>query len=147
MADSDDCLAVLEGSRSAGSVAEALRQPVVDVVVVALVPHERVLGQAKAGRRLERAHRDADVFVSLDVGVPEQRRPAHRAEPAMDLFRRLVPRDRVAAVNGQVLAANVDADEDMARLLPALRAVTGFGLALQRSGDLEGDGAAKARSS
>src|SRR6185436_12257458 len=82
---------------------------------------------------------------AFDDRIPEQHRSAHRAESALDLLRRAIPPHFVLAVDRQVLALYIHGGEKVARLLAALRAVAGFGLALQLACDLERDAAAQAR--
>src|SRR5436190_1976703 len=126
------------------SVPFALRHPVGDVVVVALAAYERVLAQSRARRPVEGPHADGDVVVVGHVRRPKERGSAGRAEAAAHLLRRLVPRDLVLAVHGEVLLEHVDRGKEMSRLLPALDAVARFGLLLELPGNLEIDRAAEA---
>ena len=94
---------------SAGPAAAASRPPPAgaragqavgpNVVIIALVGGVDMLGQAGAGRRLERAHRHRRP-VAADR-IPEERRAAHRAEAAPDLLGRTVPGDMLLALHRQ----------------------------------------------
>src|SRR4051812_15382223 len=116
------------GARSlrAASPLSDLRQPVGNVVIVALVRDEDMLAQPRARRAFEGAHPDRDLV--LPDRVPEQDRATGRAESAPDLFRRAIPAEMLGAGQGQRLARNVGRCPIVARLPAALRAVAGIGV-------------------
>src|SRR4051812_5360512 len=95
-----------------------------------------------AGGLVERAHRDAE-SIATDR-FPEQERAARRTEASTDLLRRAVPRQLVLAGHRECRARHSRRDPEVARLLPALRAVAGVAT-FDRARDLELDGAARAR--
>src|SRR5688572_5694560 len=132
--------------RSAGSPPESPRvlgQPVLDLVVIALVGDEDVLFDVGARGRFEGAHGDRDRV--LFDRVPEQRGAAGRAEPALDLVRGAEPGDVELAIDLERLARHVGGHPVVAGSLPALGAVAGV-RRLQLALDLEFHGSAKAGS-
>jgi alkylated DNA repair dioxygenase AlkB len=97
-------------------------------------------------------HRDANAFgpavAGLSLGsdclMRFQRRAAGGAESALHVLGGAMPGHALVPLHDQLRASHVDAHEDVAGLLAALRAMAGLGLVFERAEHLEADAAAQA---
>eukprot|EP01035_Chromulina_nebulosa_P037627 gene37626-50802_t len=119
----------------------ALRQSVVDRIIIALLGNEDMHLQSGVGRFVDRPHRDGGPVAMQRL--PEQRRAAPRAKAAADLFRRCEPGEQLLPVDRDGCLGHVGRGKEMAGLLAALSAMARVGRG-QRRRDGEGDAATQA---
>lgn len=103
-----------------------LREPVVNLIVIAFLRHKDVHREIGIGSAVEYAHGDSGP-ITMDR-IPEQRRPANRTETAPHLLRGVVPPDVFFSYDRQRRARNIDRGPEVAGLFAAGCAVAGIWL-------------------
>src|SRR3954451_9529448 len=121
------------------SVGRKLGQPVVDLVVVALIGHEDVDAAREVRRRVEGARQHRDFGVA--VAPPEQRRAAGAAKAPSGKIGSPVPAELALALDRERRGRQVRGGVVVAGLAPALGAVA-IDHAAQRAAGGEAYGAA-----